>query len=133
MGWWCCGWVDNSGRFYSWKSIRFGWWIWGGFVGCSGNAWLSGTGFGAGLKAGFVGGALSAAFSGISGGLIRGFTDMAKGYSFWDGRTTSEFVIGNSIEKTDYKSMGDNYNDSFTAELNDENLRTRIQGEHLNQ
>lgn len=105
----------------------------GGFVGCSGNAWLSGTGFGAGLKAGFVGGALSAAFSGISGGLIRGFTDMAKGYSFWDGRTTSEFVIGNSIEKTDYKSMGDNYNDSFTAELNDENLRTRIQGEHLNQ
>ncbi|MBB4622739.1 hypothetical protein [Parabacteroides faecis] len=34
------------------------------------------------MKAGFVGGALSAAFSGISGGLIRGFTDMAKGYSF---------------------------------------------------
>ncbi|MBB4622738.1 hypothetical protein GGQ57_002638 [Parabacteroides faecis] len=29
--------------------------------------------------------------------------------------------------------MGDNYNDSFTAELNDENLRTRIQGELLNQ
>ena len=102
----------------------------GGFVGCSGNAWLSGAGFGAGLKAGFVGGALSAAFSGLSGGLIRGFTDMAKGYSFWDGRTTSEFVIGNSIEKTDYKAMGDNYNDSFIAELNDESLKTRIQGEY---
>lgn len=55
---------------------------------------------------------------------------MAKGYSFWDGRTTSEFVIGNSVEKADYEAMGKNYNDSFLAEVNDENLKTRIQSEY---
>ena len=54
----------------------------GGFVGCSGNAWLSGAGFGGGLKAGLIGGGLAGAFSGFTGGLIRGFTDMANGYNF---------------------------------------------------
>ncbi|GGK08362.1 hypothetical protein [Parabacteroides faecis] len=98
----------------------------GGFVGCFGNTWLSGAGFGVGLKAGFVGGALSAAFSGISGGLIRGLTDMAKGYSFWDGTKTSQFVVGKA---GNYNDIAKTYNASADAGINDAKLKNRLWSE----
>lgn len=98
----------------------------GGFVGCSGNAWLSGAGFGAGLKAGLVGGALSAAFSGVSGGLMRGFTDMAKGYSFWDGSKTSYLVIGQTEQRANFKAIAKSYNKSGYTEMNDAELKIRM-------
>lgn len=40
-----------------------------GFVGCAGNAWLAGAGFGQGLKAGLIGGGFGAAVSGLIGGI----------------------------------------------------------------
>ena len=70
---------------------------------------MSRAGFGAGLKAGLIGGGLAAAFGGVSGGLIRGFTDMAKGYSFWDGSKTSNFVIGSVEQQSGYKVNAKNY------------------------
>ena len=64
---------------------------------------------------------MAGAFSGFTGGLIRGFTDMANGYNFWNGSKTSEFVIG-----VNHAKIAENYNSSLAAEFNDENLNTRI-------
>ena len=49
---------------------------------------------------------------------------MAKGYSFWDGRNTSGFVIGTSADGNVMK-QAENYNSSISADVNDDILKSR--------
>ena len=92
-----------------------------GFVGCSGNAWLSGSGFGSGLKAGLIGGAIKGAIQAVTQGLIRGFTDMAKGYSFWDGSKYYNFTLTSE----DISKIAEMY-DTSHSEFNDISLKDRM-------
>ncbi|WP_075965994.1 RHS repeat-associated core domain-containing protein [Parabacteroides massiliensis] len=95
-----------------------------GFVGCSGNAWLSGSGFGSGLKAGLIGGAIKGAIQAVTQGLIRGFTDMAKGYSFWDGSKYYNFTLTSE----DISKIAEMY-DTSHSEFNDISLKDRMYSE----
>lgn len=60
----------------------------GGFVTNSGNAWMSGAGFGEGLWAGVKAGGIGALSGGLIGGVAGGIDALIKKTNFWTGNTT---------------------------------------------
>ncbi|MFA8451962.1 MAG: RHS repeat-associated core domain-containing protein [Bacteroidales bacterium] len=96
------------------------------FVSGAGNSWLSGASLSSGIKSGMYQGLQGSAVGTISGGLIRGITDAKNGYNFWDGSKTEEFVVQGSS----YGKIAKNYNTSPTAQVNDDILKARLEGEY---
>lgn len=94
----------------------------GGFVSGSGNAWINGASFGDGLQSGFISCGKGAFVGALFGGVIRGFSDLKKGYSFWDGTK----IDGMSTGLSSNEELADNYNKSITAEANDAVLKDEM-------
>jgi RHS repeat-associated protein len=99
----------------------------GGFVGGAGNAWANGASFGNGLKSGLIGGGIGAIAGGLIGGITRGISDAKNGYDFWNGSRIDEFQIGDPLTSSEnYVKQANEYNSSFEAEFDTENLQERM-------
>lgn len=90
-----------------------------GFVGCAGNAWLAGAGFGKGLKAGLIGGGFGAALGGVVGGISGGITAAKHGGDFWSGKgaTFDDLaapISGDEIEIGDGMEYSNEYAQTFS-------------------
>lgn len=83
---------------------------------------MGGASFGSGLKSGLIGAGIGAASGALLGGLLRGITDSNKGFDFWDGISTDEFVLGGG----NYEKLAKSYNGSMYQEVNDELLKSRM-------